>query len=691
MKNTLKFTLGVIAVGLLIGPISGTLAVRAQDSEPFPDTPQNHWAYEAVTYLKARGFLVGYPGGLFIGQRPMTRYEFAAATRRVYEDLLRRIGEAGDVSSLRDRVSALETQIRNLPGGVDNSQKLADLQAQLDEAKSKLDQVAGMRTDIDKLNELTTGFRSDLAKLGVDVDAVNSKVNKLRADVDELLARPWPVNIQGDLFFGARATHSTSGKTGVDLNGGLVGVDDMGNTVGFPKDLHFVHELGLDVLGDFGGGVTGHANFVIGNYLGYLGSATMTSAGFRRNENQTDVAIWDANVGFNVGALGGFTAAIGRMGYMVTPYTFARIDPDYYFDQYRYDNQKVYMDGALLGFHFGHNSSLDVFAGKHNNISATNTTDYMMLMAGNPGTPVVSFGTVNTVSTRPNGLVYGDGTGNLQVKQSLGARLKFGLGEHAHIGGTYIVLDGDPAPIGGSPATQYNRVAVYGGDLNYTVNNSIGLTAEYAASQLLYNDSNRLDKDNWVAAGKLMYTGNTFDLAAGYREIAPYFAAPGYWGRIGFWYNPTDLKGFTVDGKLKLGGRFNLKASGEFYEGTGRAKNGSGTVVGFSSDDKINHYNARLNYDVNPDWTLMVDWEGVYWDLGTRMSGSTTTFAGGKPQENYYGVGAGYRFSDKAMLKMMYQVVDYDSKGVAGWRAPGNTGSDQAKGGIFTTQVNVRF
>jgi hypothetical protein len=33
----------------------------AQARDEFPDVPRTHWAYEAVTDLKAKGILVGYP------------------------------------------------------------------------------------------------------------------------------------------------------------------------------------------------------------------------------------------------------------------------------------------------------------------------------------------------------------------------------------------------------------------------------------------------------------------------------------------------------------------------------------------------------------------------------------------------------------------------------------------------------
>ncbi|CAM3331692.1 S-layer-like y domain-containing protein [Megasphaera elsdenii] len=48
----------------------------------FPDVPQNHWAYEYVAQLAGNGMIEGYPDGNFDGDRPMTRYEFAAILYR---------------------------------------------------------------------------------------------------------------------------------------------------------------------------------------------------------------------------------------------------------------------------------------------------------------------------------------------------------------------------------------------------------------------------------------------------------------------------------------------------------------------------------------------------------------------------------------------------------------------------------
>lgn len=54
----------------------------------FPDTPENHWAYDYVATLAGNGVLEGYPDGYFKGDRQMTRYEMAGV---LYRAMLRGI------------------------------------------------------------------------------------------------------------------------------------------------------------------------------------------------------------------------------------------------------------------------------------------------------------------------------------------------------------------------------------------------------------------------------------------------------------------------------------------------------------------------------------------------------------------------------------------------------------------------
>jgi len=51
-------------------------------ANPFVDVPLNHWAYDAVQSLSAKGVIVGYPDGTFGGVKSLTRYEFAEAVAK---------------------------------------------------------------------------------------------------------------------------------------------------------------------------------------------------------------------------------------------------------------------------------------------------------------------------------------------------------------------------------------------------------------------------------------------------------------------------------------------------------------------------------------------------------------------------------------------------------------------------------
>ena len=61
----------------LVNQLAGTPAAKNSAEVLFPDIPENHWAYEYIHSLAARGIVEGYPDGNFGGDRTMTRYEFA--------------------------------------------------------------------------------------------------------------------------------------------------------------------------------------------------------------------------------------------------------------------------------------------------------------------------------------------------------------------------------------------------------------------------------------------------------------------------------------------------------------------------------------------------------------------------------------------------------------------------------------
>jgi hypothetical protein len=287
----------------------------------------------------------------------------------------------------------------------------------------------------------------------------------------------------------------------------------------------------------------------------------------------------------------------------------------------------------------------------------------------------------------------------LAVDTEFGANLGMAFGRSSKFNLAYTVLDGPQTTTASGlavPSMTFDRVNVFGGGLKVGLADAISVDANYAQSQLFDNGSSRLNSDNWAYdVGLNFKSGSDFNFGFGYREIRPFFSAPGDWGRIGFWYNPSDIKGVTLGGRYKVNTAFDVTAQGEFYQGTGRARSTSGTVVGLGTDDRVNRLLFGVGYRLTQRWKVMLGWETVYWDLKARGTGFNDPdlpagFLGGKPTENYYSLGLNYLLGEKTSWRLLYQISDYNGDGLAGFNAPGSSDT-RAKGGILVTQFSVSF
>jgi len=70
---------------LTITPRMQTSGRAANYVNEYPDVPQNHWAYIAISKLSHAGFFGGMPNGTYMGDKPMTRYDFAVAIARILD------------------------------------------------------------------------------------------------------------------------------------------------------------------------------------------------------------------------------------------------------------------------------------------------------------------------------------------------------------------------------------------------------------------------------------------------------------------------------------------------------------------------------------------------------------------------------------------------------------------------------
>ncbi len=124
----MKKILALVAVIALVAFAAPAFAA----ANPFMDVPMNHWAYDAIGQLAARGVLSGYPDGTYKGNQPMTRYEVASAVAR---------------------------------------------------ALAVVDMTKASKQDVEMLKKLVVEFKDELDALGVKVDKIDSRVAVLEEGV----------------------------------------------------------------------------------------------------------------------------------------------------------------------------------------------------------------------------------------------------------------------------------------------------------------------------------------------------------------------------------------------------------------------------------------------------------------------------------------------------------------------------
>ena len=177
MKKITKMSalLAVVAAAPAIVAPGFVAPAQAQDRAEFQDVPLTHWAYPALQKLAAAGILEGYPPtGNFIGQRPMTRYEFAVAIAR----LLDKMGPTQDLGPLSDRVTALEARPQG--GGANAPFDPSGLQNQINNRLTR-DEVLAI------VNPLQIEFREELARVDARLTALE---NRMSTEESKVVAPP---------------------------------------------------------------------------------------------------------------------------------------------------------------------------------------------------------------------------------------------------------------------------------------------------------------------------------------------------------------------------------------------------------------------------------------------------------------------------------------------------------------------
>lgn len=685
MKRTLKYALSAVLTAAIVAP------ALAQDN--FPDTPANHWAFEALARLKKDGILVGYPDGLYRGGRPASRYELAAAVHAAYVNL-------------KNQSDGLASQIQALTDKVNNNQvtkaDLDNLKAALASAQNDINSMKGWGDDIANLKKMADTFQKELQSMGVDVEGLKKSLGDLADRVLALEKRKPAVDISGDVNLLMLAGSSDGGRFGITVDGRPTGFgrgDTDGHAVGMTRDLSIMHEAGLTLTSTNDSGPKWHGTVVIGNMLDNFaqGSDGMAfpnqstlGVGSSFGEGNEDIYLQDLAILWNTSIMNwNFNVEAGRIGVKVSPLIFQRPDVTPYYVNDRWDNGKYYFDGANIGLGFGM-AKVHVFAGRDNPSEGGqvgNFTAQQPLFAGANGFPTGVNGFTSFTQT-------GGGSFSMAIAQHLGATVDFPIGTAGNVNLAYLWLNSNGSQNGGSGAgSKVNGVNVYGGSIYWNFG-GFGVDGAYSKSNLVFNNHNVTTSQNdawWVNIGR---DWNRWGAKVGYREINPQFGAPGDWGRIGIWWNPTDIKGWTADAHFDINDSLRLVANGQFYTSTGNSVNGVTNPL--NTSDKVQSIVLGLQHRMGTANTVDLGYEDVRWTLpdanGTVISNPT----GDKPFERWWNLGFSHKINDNSFFRVLWQMSDFDAKSQGflnpfGLPSGSTAAANQHKGSLLTTQLSVKF
>ena len=186
----------------------------------------------------------------------------------------------------------------------------------------------------------------------------------------------------------------------------------------------------------------------------------------------------------------------------------------------------------------------------------------------------------------------------------------------------------------------------------------------YAATDLMDGDDTYNDEMNSAWHVQATYEGNGFELFGGYREIEPRFGAFGDWGRIGLWWNPTDLEAYNFGIYFKLSPKLAVAGSYEHVD----QMTGSG---------EADIYQAKLRYVLNKAWNARLGFEQV--ELNTI----------GEFTQNWYSIGFDYDLGAHSIFMIDYIVSDMDMPYFGDQTSQPRFESMQA--GLLRTQLSIKF
>jgi hypothetical protein len=395
------------------------------------------------------------------------------------------------------------------------------------------------------------------------------------------------------------------------------------------------------------------------------------------------VTVWEAYLKspISLGIGSGTELLAGRFPNQWTKYTLKQVDSDVYTDLYQTDSGNIETDGAKVSMKLGF-ANLQGWAGQ--------------FKANQFAQPTGGATSTGLGQVRPGYLAQSSldpATHATALTQGAGVRATIGAPESAMLGFSVeqfgVTTDQLDPDTKGSPT--YDRLSVYGvdftGSLPLLSKTGIVLDASWTESAegngSGFNNVAGKGDDAWryqALDAQLGYNFGALSIKGGYQYVGPDFSAPGYWGKVGAWSNPTNIEGGVASAKYAFSPRLSLNADFEDYKAAYGARfNGSTLDSPLHQGDKLNRYQVGLGYGLSSSYAADLGYEEVDYDL-KNVGGQS-----GKPKEKYITVGLGHTFNQNASFKLLYQVIQYRADGVT------NFGGGDSDGSVAVGQFQLKF
>lgn len=675
-------------------------ASAQQGGGPFADVPLTHWAYDAVNQLAQRGIFTGYPDGTFGGNRALTRYEFAVALQRMLQDIQRQIASIKPVPGPAGPPGATGPAGPTGPVGPQGERGPVGPPGITPEEIADIRNSQNLlRQDIANLQRLMAEFSSELAMLGADVEQIKRMLNALEERVTHVEKAIGDIpHITGVLNVGVRGeaiSHINGGvqttPEGIAGGGTAIGITDrdsrmLGLHSSLLKEMRDVYDFDLGITANIGDVGTARVLINAGNYVhGYLNGGVSNAREFGTFNSFLDGAIfekvtpWFMYLDFPV-KLGdasdencpGLNVTVGKFGQQFTPYTLRMIDTDSYFTNDKTDLGAYPVLGGRASAHWG-NLGFALYGGLHHNNEVVPSSLGGLRALGLLAGPQPQGGGV----IAPGGTFVGDfwqNSRDLTMDQSWGTRLTYDT-PGAGMGFTYVEGATNSALSSAADAFAFRSLRVYGVDgrvgvlKKTSITGPIGLQGEMAVSEW-HSRVNGGVHDSWqnraAVDARLNVPIGTMVLQPFWKHIGAGFDAPGFWGRMGRWWNYRGVEGPGATFSAPIGSRFMTDSEVAHYHLGVHGPNNLGDV---------NYLRASLGFKLAKQDTLNIGYERVNYDWSNVPN----------EDESYYDFGWNHSFTQTMGMRFFYQFIDTHQSAVMT-----ATPADYAAH-IFGTQFTVRY